>query len=198
MRLHGTRYLRPVVRVRALRAADPAMGRWSAARLVPKVLLATQTRALEAWVDERGQVLPCTPLISVVPQKQGDVWRVAAVLLAPPVCAAAWWRHAGAALSLQAIKLRAKEVLDLPLPHHHAAWRRGAAQLKAWQHANAAGRASAAAAARSRFAAAMCAAYGVSGSQATRLMAWWLEQLQPARPRQLTERSVEVAPRQRP
>jgi hypothetical protein len=59
------------------------------------------------------------------------LWRVAAVLTAPAVSAWAMHRHAGAALTPNAIKLSARQVLDIPLPIDDDAWQQGADALAA-------------------------------------------------------------------
>jgi hypothetical protein len=133
---------------------------------VPKVLVATQTRAIEAWVDATATTLPSTPAITVVPRRHADLWRVGAAILAPPVAAEAWWRHAGAGMSTRAIRISAAQLRAMPAPGDRLAWNRGAAALRAWQS----GRAGA----RDRFARAMCDAYGVRpGAGRAALLAWW-------------------------
>ena len=117
-RLGGRSWRRPVVDTAEL---DGRVGRWVEQRLVPKVVLATQSRVLEPVVDRRGRLVPLTPLISVAaPAEELD--RLAAVLLAPPVVAWAWQRWFGASLSVDALKLAARQVLELPLPADRAAW----------------------------------------------------------------------------
>ncbi len=79
-----TRFLKqrweaPVVDVASL---PPALRRWAGTRLVPKLLVGTQGKVVEAVVDEDGAWLPSVPVISVMPAV-GDLWRVLAVLLAP-------------------------------------------------------------------------------------------------------------------
>jgi len=106
------------------------VGRWVYQRLEPKVVVATQTKVVEAAVDVHGQWVPSTPVISVH-AAPADLWRVAAVLTAPAVSAWAMRHHAGAALAPDAIKLSARQVLAVPLPTHDAAWQRGADALAA-------------------------------------------------------------------
>jgi hypothetical protein len=59
------------------------------------------------------------------------LFRVAAVLLAPPVSAWASSVYAGVALTSDAIKLSARQVREIPLPSNEAAWERGAEALAA-------------------------------------------------------------------
>ena len=58
------RLLRPVVDLDALRVQNRRLGEWVDARRRPKLVLATQTRVLELWVDERGTTVPATPVLS--------------------------------------------------------------------------------------------------------------------------------------
>ncbi|MEZ5137287.1 MAG: N-6 DNA methylase [Acidimicrobiales bacterium] len=108
-------------------ALPDALRSWADARLVPKVLLATQTRAPEAVVDAAGRLLPSVPLISVVPHEPDDLWRIAVVLTCPAVALVAVERHLGSGRNARALRLRAAEVLELPLPAGRGAWaaRRG-------------------------------------------------------------------------
>ena len=67
VRFAGRRWSAPRVDLHALRAnGDPAIVRWVDERLVPKVVIATQSRVLEAAVDRLGIWVPSTPVISVV------------------------------------------------------------------------------------------------------------------------------------
>ncbi|MGH1503861.1 MAG: N-6 DNA methylase [Acidimicrobiales bacterium] len=99
----------------------------------PKVLLPTQSKVLEPVVDPEGRLVPVTPVLAVWPRGdatiQGTTFGVAdlaAVLLAPPVSAWALRRGLGTALSVDAIKLAARDVLRIPLPRHREPWRRAA------------------------------------------------------------------------
>jgi hypothetical protein len=127
-RFNGARYLHPRVDCDAL---DGALGRWVRDRLRPKVVLATQTKVLEAAVDVAGSWVPSTPVIALHPRRPDDLWRIAAVLLAPAVSAWAARSYAGAALTPTAIKLSARQALGIPLPAGKAAWSTAAARLEA-------------------------------------------------------------------
>ena len=127
-RFNGARYLHPRVDVDAL---DGALGRWVRDRLQPKVVLATQTKVLEAAVDAGGTWVPSTPVIALHPRDPDDLWRIAAVLLAPAVSAWAARTYAGAALAPTAIKLSARQTLGIPLPSGEAAWSAAADGLRA-------------------------------------------------------------------
>ncbi len=101
---------------------------WSDRQLQPKVVLATQSRILEPVIDRDGKLLPATPLIAVHGGSD-DLDLVAAVLLAPPVVAWAWQRWFGAALAVDALKLAARQVLEVPLPDDRSAWHRAASLI---------------------------------------------------------------------
>lgn len=113
VRFARQRYAAPRVDIGRL---DPALAAWATRRLVPKVLVATQTRVIEAVVDAAGAWLPSVPVITVTPRRRDDEWRIAAVLAAPPVSAWAAATYLGCGLSGSALKLSASQVVGLPLP----------------------------------------------------------------------------------
>jgi len=149
-------------------------GAWASERLVPKVLVASQTRVIEAAADVTGRWLPVVPVITAVPTDV-DVWSLLAALLAPSVSAHARTLHAGAALSDDAIKLSARQVAALPLPADGAAWADGAAAARAATAAGEAGDAPGWRHALATLADAMGAAYG---SEDPSLRAWWWERVE--------------------
>ncbi len=128
-RIAKQQWRRPAVDLDRL---DPAssLGRWVDARLRPKVVVATQTRVIEAAADPEGVMIPSTPLIAVHATGR-DLWRVLAVLLAPPVSAWARATHLGAARSAAALKLSARQIGSIPLPPDTAVWSSVAAALEA-------------------------------------------------------------------
>ncbi len=184
-RLGGVGRLTPTVDAARLGEASPGVQRWVAGRLVPKVLVATQTRIIEAAVDETGDCVPVTPVISVEPRPgwaaslvraaglpvgaEPDLWWILAALSAPAVAARAVAQHLGTGLSGGALRVSARSVVDFELPTDAKWWARGAE----------AARNLAAAAAEDRPAglaslgAAMCRAHGHDPSGA--LFEWWLE-----------------------
>lgn len=168
------RFARPRVDVERVRAATP-LGPWARARQVPKVLLATQSRVLEAVVDERGDWLPSTPTITVT-APAARLWHVAAALTSPPLTALALQRHAGAALSSDAITLSARHVAALPAPAPGPDWDAGAAALR---QAAAAATAAQWHDALHRCGEALCRAYGLGDDG--ELVAWWRGRLPPWR-----------------
>lgn len=154
---------------------EGALAAWARRRLVPKVMVATQTRVIEAAADPDGRWLPVVPVISVTPTVTPagvDVWAILAVLLAPAVSAHARRTHAGAALSPDAIKLSARQVAALPLPADRSAWDAGAGAARAASAAAASADGAGWLAALRTLGAAMGDAYGcdVSG--------WWWDRIQ--------------------
>jgi hypothetical protein len=126
-RLAGRVWRAPVVDLADL---DRALARWFEALLVPKVLVATQTQVVEAVVDMEGRLLPSVPVIAVVTDPE-RVPFAAAALLAPPTSALLLRRHAGAALASGALKVSARQVLEVPAPADAGAWADGAARAAA-------------------------------------------------------------------
>ncbi len=125
-RFAGRRWQAPVVWPD--RIHDRNVRRWVSDRFNPKVLVATQTRVIEAFADHEGHTVPSTPVIEVAGPPD-RLAHVVAVLLAPPVTAWALHNYGGAALSADAIKLSARQVLDAPLPRHTDLWDTGASLL---------------------------------------------------------------------
>lgn len=107
------RLARPRVRLDRL---SPAMRRWADALLVPKVLVANQTRVLEAVADPGGAWLPCVPVLTARPTLAADVTAVAAVLTSPIASAWAWHRAAGTGLSANSLRLGPRWLAELPWP----------------------------------------------------------------------------------
>jgi SAM-dependent methyltransferase len=101
---------------------DSKMSRWAEKRLVPKVLVANQTRVIEAVCDPDGQWLPAVPVIAVYPhgQKTEEVaeaaWKVAAVLTSPIASAWLWHRSGGSGMSASSVRVGPVVLADLPWP----------------------------------------------------------------------------------
>jgi SAM-dependent methyltransferase len=165
------RYDAPAVDLAALRA-DGALARWADARLVPKLLVAGQGRVIEAVADEAGAWLPSVPVVSVVPHDRADLWRLLAVLLAPPVVAHAAARYLGTGLTPGSVKVSARQLGALPLPADAEAWTEGARLAEAAQRGGADDRASCLA----ELASVMTAAYGLPAGH--EVAVWWLERQQ--------------------
>lgn len=178
VRILGARYRHPRVDLAAL-AEVRGMTAWAEARLVPKVLVATQTKVVEAVVDERGEWLPLVPLITATlrpeASEQGiDLWMLAAAIASPVVVARAASRYYGTALSGAAIKLSARQLLEMPLPRERAPWRESAEALReaAREMAGDARRA-----ALERFARVSCAAHGLAAADTDAVVAFWCARL---------------------
>ena len=164
-RFHKMQWHAPAVDLAALHA-DAAVWAWAQDRLVPKVLVATQGRVIEAVADEHGVWLPSVPTITVA--AEGDrLWHLLAVLLSPPVTAYAAARYAGTALTMTSIKLSAKQIAALPLPPPSPLWDAAATAARA---AQAAPDESTRSAELRSMAELMCRAYG---RQDPALLAWW-------------------------
>ncbi len=166
--LRSTRFARrqydaPTVDLAGVRSGP--LGAWVDARLVPKLLVAGQGRVIEAVVDERGEWLPSVPVLTVVPHHADDLWRILAVLMAPPVVAHAAARYLGTGLTPGSVKVSARQLAALPLPTDEQAWAVGAALARRAQAADAADRP----VLLSEVGAAMSNAYG-AGDDA---FAWW-------------------------
>ncbi len=161
IRFGGRRWDRPVVDRARL---DPKVGRWFDRNLGPKVLLATQTKLLEPVVDWNGDLMPATPVIAVAAPAD-RLAHVAAVLLAPPVSAWAWRRWFGTALTVDAIKLAARQVIELPLPPGGGLWDEAAALVAETRGGDPDGIRSTV----QEVAAIMTAAYGASDE----VLTWW-------------------------
>ncbi|MCY7298552.1 MAG: N-6 DNA methylase [Ilumatobacteraceae bacterium] len=96
----------------AVERLSPALQRWVAARLVPKILIANQTKVIEAVHDVRGEWLPSVPVITCVTDEPE---RVLAVLASD---AANLWVHqhaAGSGLSATSVRLNPKLLASIPL-----------------------------------------------------------------------------------
>lgn len=103
-------YVAPRVAVQRL---SPALQRWAASRLVPKILIANQTSAIEAVHDIRGEWLPSVPVITCVTEQPS---RVLAVLSS--AAANEWVRAhaAGSGLSASTVRLNPRLLASIPLP----------------------------------------------------------------------------------
>jgi hypothetical protein len=169
-RLAGRSVLAPVLDVATLERDAPKVARWAAARRVPKVLVATQTRIVEAAADPEGRVVPVTPTISVEarPDCEVDVWWLTAALLAPPVSATALAVHLGAGRSPGALRWSARQVLEVEVPLHRDLWREGAALVRELTTVPADERGGL----LRRVGQVLCAAHGVEDAE---LLEWWFE-----------------------
>ena len=131
---------------------------WADRMLKPKVLVAAQTRTIEAVVDLHGEWLPGVPVTTVFAHSHGDLESIASVINSPIAALIAWHRRAGTGLSPTSLRLSPASVLDLPWPRFdidsHAL-----TELADGTFAD--------------FGLKMCASFGVSGAEADRITSWW-------------------------
>lgn len=129
LRFQKVTYRHPRVRVAGL---DDEMQRWANQRLVPKVLVGTQTQVLEAVADVAGELLPSVPIIIIEPRRRDPhtLDRIGALLTSPPVTLVAFRRHAGSGLGGRSLRVGPRELLDLPLPADLACWDVAAASFR--------------------------------------------------------------------
>lgn len=120
------RWDRPDVDLGGPLAANTRVARWVRRVRRPKVVVASQTRVVEAATDRTGSWLSAPPVVSVVPHVPEHLSRVAALLSAPPVSAWVAQRMAGAALSPGSLRITGPLVASIPLPPDRIAWDRAA------------------------------------------------------------------------
>jgi len=96
---------------------------WAHRKLVPKVLVATQTRVIEAVADPTGAWLPGVPITSITPRTihahtnpENLIWEIAAVLTSPVATSAAWWASAGSGLSATSVRISPRLIAATPWP----------------------------------------------------------------------------------
>ncbi len=92
---------------------SPAMRRWSARRMVPKILIANQTRTIEAVHDPGGVWLPGVPVITCVTAEHERVLECLAA-----VEAVRWvlYHAAGSGLGAGTVRLTPALLASIPLP----------------------------------------------------------------------------------
>jgi hypothetical protein len=83
---------------------------------VPKVLVANQTRIVEAVADPEGAWLPGVPVTTVTPHEPADVWAVSALLTSPVASVAAWQHGAGTGLSTRSVRVGPAVLGSVPWP----------------------------------------------------------------------------------
>lgn len=184
-RFNKCKWNAPAVDVGRLRS-ESDLGEWVDRRLVPKLLVATQTRVLEVVPDVEGAFLPSVPVVTVVPESI-SLWHAAALLSAPALTACAAARYLGASLSTSALKLSARQIEDLPLPPLSQAWDSAAAHARDAFSSDSARERSAH---LGRLAQRMCEAFCIEDS--AELIAWWTDRLPKrdnAHPVELPDRS---------
>jgi hypothetical protein len=120
-RFAKTKYTQPVVEVSEL---PKRLGDWANSRKRPKIMVSNQTRIVEVFVDEVGDILPSVPILTV-DCGADDLWRVAASLASPVASILDTERHLGAGMSADVIKMSARDLLNLPLPTNSEKWSEG-------------------------------------------------------------------------
>lgn len=122
---------RPVVDVAAVRAASRRLDGWLDVVLAPKLVVATQTRVLEAAADRDGRWVATTPTVTVVPLDPAELNRLLAAVCSPPASAWVAARSAGSALGAESIRVTRSLLEALPLPTDRRAWDEAVAALAA-------------------------------------------------------------------
>jgi hypothetical protein len=129
------RWAAPVVDLARLQAAPPIARRWVARTRVPKLVVATQTRVVEAAVDVDGTWVPSVPTLAVLPTDPDDLWHLGAAVLSPAATAWLARRSAGTGLERGALKVAGPDLVALPLPADTAAWDAAATALRSFVRA---------------------------------------------------------------
>ena len=143
---------------------------WAVRKLVPKVLIANQTRRLEAVADIDGAWLPGVPVITATPLVDDAaaacelVRRIEAVLCSPVAAAFCWHLGAGTGLSATTVRLSPAGIASIPWPAGDLADAVDALELGDLEGC---GRA-------------VGGAYGLDGPLLDELLTWWIAGL-PAR-----------------
>jgi len=122
------KWVAPSVR---LELVDEPVRSWFHDRLRPKLLVATQTKAIEFVVDTTGSMIPCTPVSVVEPYDPAMIWHLAAALCAPCTSAVVASSAAGSGLSADAVRVSAAMLSKLSLPPVGSAWDRAADAVEA-------------------------------------------------------------------
>jgi hypothetical protein len=136
-------------------------GAWAERKLVPKVLVANQTRIIEAVADPEGAWLPGVPVTTVTPNGDASVWEIAAVLTSPVASIAAWQHGAGTGLSTTAVRVGPTSLAETPWPN--GALAPASEALRAGDVV--------------RCARLATSAYGIGSEAADTLVNWWTERL---------------------
>ncbi|MEO6570217.1 MAG: N-6 DNA methylase [Ilumatobacteraceae bacterium] len=89
---------------------------WAERKLVPKVLVANQTRIVEAVADDAGAWIPGVPVTTVVPHDPASVWAVTAVLTSPIASALCWHYGGGTGLSTRSVRVGPAVLSAIPWP----------------------------------------------------------------------------------
>ncbi|NBR24817.1 MAG: hypothetical protein EBU08_13815 [Micrococcales bacterium] len=115
---------------------EPKMLSWATRMARPKILVATQTKIVELFVDDTGILLPSIPIASVFPNEGIDIWKVAACLASPLVTLYSLSQLAGAGMNAEVLKISARFIITIPLPSKNEEWAQGARFLELAQSAS--------------------------------------------------------------
>lgn len=128
VRFAGRSWVRPVLDLDGLDRDDPSLAHWVRDLLVPKVLVASQGRVIEALVDPGGVMVPSTPTIAVRPRPDAvpGIWHIAAMLCDPRATARLHEEAGGTGLGVSTCRVTAGFLESLPQPDDPVAWDRAA------------------------------------------------------------------------
>ena len=128
MRFGKRRWESPVVDLGSLEADDAPTSTWAKRQLVPKVLVASQTRVIEAAPDGQGRAIGLTPVIAGVP-KGITLGHLLAVLCSPVSTLSLVVAMAGSGLGKAGVRVSTRALGDLELPVHQGPWDEAAGLL---------------------------------------------------------------------
>lgn len=134
---------------------------WAARKLVPKVLVANQTRIIEAVADPDGSWIPGVPVTTITPTDDVSVWEIAAVLTSPIASIGAWQHGAGTGLSTTSVRVGPGVLAEVPWPAGdlgEAVMRLRRGDVPACGIA-------------------VCHAFGLATDETASAMTWWAERL---------------------
>jgi len=163
-RVAGVTFQRPVVNL-GTAGHSRKVERVLPLRRQPKVLVATQTRVIEAVADHDGMLWPSVPVLSVLPTvrecREGvnELELLVAALIAPPASVWAARQAVGTARSPGALRLSARMLEQLPLPIDDERWLHGARQLRNGEFGPAAQT--------------LTEAYGLGPDETHAVLSWW-------------------------
>jgi hypothetical protein len=158
---------RPVVDLDSLRDEGGRAAAYADRVRRPKVVVASQTRVVEAAADPRGACVPSTPVISVIPRRPDLVAPIAALLASPAVSARLAARLVGTGLAPGSLRVTGGALAAVPLPQDADAWDEGTRAFEAWLAGGSPpGTAG-------RWAGPLLAAHGLEGDAAARVLRWW-------------------------
>ncbi|TDT15048.1 N-6 DNA methylase [Ilumatobacter fluminis] len=95
---------------------------WAERKLVPKVLVANQTKIVEAVADVDGAWVPGVPVTTIIPtstdpdEVRRTVFDIEAILCSPIASAMCWHLGGGTGLSTKAVRVSPGVLADVPWP----------------------------------------------------------------------------------